>query len=77
MPANDDSESQGTSLAGLQRELEALTGRVAKLEATLQHEHDDLLRLKEETKADHRKLEGLSDVGTGGAASSPATPLGL
>jgi hypothetical protein len=77
MPANDDSESQGASLAGLQRELESLTGRVAKLEATLQHEHDDLLRLKEETKADHRKLEGLSDMGAGGAASSPATPLGL
>ena len=71
------SEGVKASLAGLQRELEALSGRVAALEATLKHEHDDLLRLREETKADHRKLEGLSDTSGGESSSFPATPVGL
>ncbi|MCP4849244.1 MAG: hypothetical protein GY899_14985 [Verrucomicrobiaceae bacterium] len=78
MAANDDSEGGEPSLAGLQSELEVLTLRVAALEATLQHEHDDLLRLKKETKADHQRLEGLTDNGGGtGTPSSPVTPVGL
>ena len=76
MAANEASKGAAASLAGLQSELEALTARVASLEATLKHEHDDLLRLKEEAKADHQKLEGLSDI-SGGAAPSPVTPVGL
>ena len=78
MGANDDPEGADAFLAGLQVQLEALTARVAVLEATLKHEHDDLLRLKEETKADHQRLEGLSDAGAGGGtSSSPVTPVGL
>ncbi len=77
MAANDNPERGEPSLEGLQQEVEALKGRVAQLEATLRHEHDDLVRLKEETMADHRKLEGLSDIGSGGSSGAPVTPVGL
>ncbi len=77
MAANDNPEDQGKVLAGLKSELDALTARVVDLEATLRHEHDDLLRLREEAKADHRKLEDLKDTTGGGSSSSPVTPLGL
>ncbi|MFP6872245.1 MAG: hypothetical protein VCA55_01950 [Verrucomicrobiales bacterium] len=77
MVAEDNTEDQGKVLAGLKSELDALTERVAYLEATLRHEHDDLLRLKEEAKADHRKLEGLKDTTGGESQSPPVTPLGL
>ena len=77
MVAEDNTEDQGKVLAGLKSELDALTERVADLEATLRHEHDDLLRLKEEAKADHRKLEGLKDTTGGESQSPPVTPLGL
>lgn len=78
MAENDDPEGEEASLAVLRGELESLTARVVALEATLKHEHDDLLRLKEKTKADHQKLAGLSDTSGGaGTSSSPVTPVGL
>jgi len=77
MAENDNPEDQGKVLAGIQSELDALTARVSELEATLRHEHDDLLRLKEEAKADHRELEDLKDTAGGGASSTPVTPVGL
>lgn len=77
MAENDNPEDQGKVLAGIKSELDALTARVTDLEATLRHEHDDLLRLKEEAKADHRELEDLKDTAGGGSSSTPVTPVGL
>jgi len=79
MAENENHASSDSLIEGVQKEIEALKERVAQLEATLRNEHDDLVRLKEETRADHRKLEGLSDkAGSSGATSSSSvTPLGL
>ena len=79
MTENENHESSQSPIQGLQNEIESLKERVAHLEATLRNEHDDLVRLKEETRADHRKLEGLSDkAGSGGGTSSSSvTPVGL
>ena len=79
MTENENHESSQSPIEDLQKEIESLKERVAQLEATLRNEHDDLLRLKEETRADHRKLEGLSDKATsgGGTSSSSVTPVGL
>ena len=79
MTENENRESSQSPIEDLQKEIESLKERVAQLEATLRNEHDDLLRLKEETRADHRKLEGLSDKAAsgGGTSSSSVTPVGL
>ena len=79
MTENENRESSQAPIEDLQKEIESLKERVAQLEATLRNEHDDLLRLKEETRADHRKLEGRSDKAAsgGGTSSSSVTPGGL
>jgi len=79
MSENENHESSESPIEGLQKEIESLKERVAQLEATLRIEHDDLVRLKEEARADHRRLEGLSDkAGSGGDnSSSSVTPVGL
>ena len=80
MAENENHASSDSPIEGVQKEIEALKERVAQLEATLRNEHDDLVRLKEETRADHRRLEGLSDKAEssgGGTSSSSVTPVGL
>lgn len=67
----------GDQIQAMQSQIDALILRVADLEATLAHEHEDLVALKEVADEDHRKLESLKSV-SGGKPSRPSfTPVGL
>ena len=58
------------TLESLQKQLAALEARVTELEEEVEHEHEDIEKLKSVTKEDHQQLESLKSSGT----IAPATP---
>ncbi len=73
------SADHGTKIETMQIQIETLVKRVADLEATLQHEHEDLVALKEVADEDHRTLRDLKGSSAPGyPPPTPAlTPVGL
>jgi uncharacterized protein involved in exopolysaccharide biosynthesis len=73
----DSTTAIGDQIQAMQSQIDALLLRVADLEATLAHEHEDLVALKEVSTEDHRKLESLKGGAEGKPSRPSFTPVGL
>ena len=73
---NAEETSTGASLETLQQQLAALEVRVKELEEEVEHEHEDIEKLKSVTKKDHQQLESLKVSGTI-APPTPRVTIGL
>ncbi len=76
--SNDNATQAVESLLEAMRaEIEALSKRVTELESMLEHEHEDLVRLKEVADEDHRRLQTLKEAALPGPPPPTVTPVGL
>jgi flagellar biosynthesis chaperone FliJ len=72
---NAEATSTGVSLETLQQQLAALEARVAALETEVEHEHEDIEKLKSVTREDHQQLESLKVSGS--VVPKPRVTIGL